>query len=340
MYPLKFSPVLQKRIWGGRQIERVLGRGIPQALAGQPVGESWEIADLPPGSVKADSAGAATDGSLSSVIAGGAWNGQTLHQALSRHGKEILGPAGGEWFPLLIKYLDANDDLSVQVHPNAAYAASHPGAHLKSEAWYVIAARPGAKIYKGLKPGTDRRSFVAAVESGRVDQVLQAIPVRPGDCHYLESGTVHALGAGVLAAEVQTPSDTTFRVFDWNRLGPDGKPRQLHLDAALEVISFDTLPESPVERRETSNGNIHVTELVRCPYFHLSRRTVNTGDEPLPRGPAAVWILLSGQGVIECDGRAGVAVAAGDTVLIPAKMENTVLRVVSPCSWLQADLPL
>ncbi len=339
MYPLKFSPVFQKRIWGGRQIQRVLGRAVPQSLAGEPVGESWEIADLPPGSVKADSAGAMPDGSLSSIITGGPLAGLSLHQALERHSADILGGGARSYFPLLIKYLDANEDLSVQVHPNEAYAKSHPGAHLKSEAWYVLAARPGAKIYKGLRPGTTRQMFADAVRQGNVAQMLNAIPVRAGDCHYLESGTVHALGAGVLAAEVQTPSDTTFRVFDWNRLGPDGKPRDLHIDAAMQVISFDSAPDQPVQGRSGRLGDIQVTDLVSCRYFSISRRTVDGGTAALPVGPAAVWILLAGQGVLEIPGESGVAVAAGDTVLVPAKMEKAILRVVSPCSWLQADLP-
>ncbi len=339
MYPLKFNPVYQKRIWGGHQIQRVLGRAIPPAMADQPLGESWEIADLPPGSVKADSAGAMPDGSLSSIITGGPLAGLSLHQALERHSADILGEGAGNYFPLLVKYLDANEDLSVQVHPNEAYAKSHPGAHLKSEAWYILAARPGAKIYKGLRPGTTRRMFADAVHQGNVTGMLNAIPVRAGDGHYLESGTVHALGAGVLAAEVQTPSDTTFRVFDWNRLGPDGKPRDLHIDAAMQVISFDDAPDQPVLSRSARLGDIQVTDMVSCRYFSISRRTVEGGTAALPDGPAAVWILLAGQGVLEIPGESGVAVAAGDTVLVPAKLGKAILRVVSACSWLQADLP-
>ncbi len=341
MYPLKFNPVLQNRLWGGRQIQRVLGRNIPTPLANAPVGESWEIADLPPGSVKADSTGSLADGSLSSVVANGPLAGLTLHEVLVRHGADILGDKtqAGSYFPLLIKYLDASEDLSVQVHPDAAYAQKHVNAHLKSEAWYVLAARPGARIYKGLRPGTTREAFADAIKTGRVAELLNAIPVRVGDCHYLESGTVHALGAGVLAAEVQTPSDTTFRVFDWNRLCSDGKPRDLHIDAAMEVISFDSPAVERIIRQQRQLENMEITDLVSCPYFTLSRRWVAGGTSALPEGRAAVWIVLAGQGVLESPGQAGVAVAAGDTILVPAKMEKASLRVVSACGWLQVDLP-
>jgi mannose-6-phosphate isomerase len=340
MYPLKFQPVFQKRIWGGSRLKNVLAKSLPAEWAGAPVGESWELADLPAGTVKGDSVGAAADGSLSSVITNGPWKGKSLHDVLPNSG--IMGTAtlgkGGR-FPLLIKFLDAQTDLSVQVHPNEAYAAKHADAHLKSEAWYVLYAEPGAKIYKGVKPGVDAAAFRAALESGGVEPLLNAIPVRAGDCHYLKSGTVHALGAGILAAEVQTPSDTTFRVFDWNRLGPDGKPRALHVEQAMEVIDFSGLPT--LERREVGHGTTGNMRLVSCDYFNINRTKLTGGQQQmLVDAEPIVLIATEGQGVITCDGAGPTAFTRGDTLLIPANIKNGLIKAIADCAWLEARLPV
>ncbi len=342
MYPLKFVPVFQKRIWGGQKIKQLLGRPVPAESARAAVGESWELADLPPGSVQGDSTGAAPDGSLSSLIANGKLAGKTLHQAILAEPTAIMGAAGNGYFPLLIKFLDARENLSVQVHPDAAYVQKHPGAHRKSEAWYVLAAEPGAKIYKGLKPGVDRIVFSAAARSGRVEPLLQAVPARTGDCHYLESGTVHALGAGVLVAEVQTPSDTTFRLFDWNRLGADGKPRELHIEPALEVIGFDAAAPPPAPAttdRWHGNGPGRSTELAHGPHFSIRRVSLEQGEDAVAGGRAVVWICIRGQGVLTCQDSGPTAFAAGETLLIPAGIRRPRLAVVSPCTWLEAHLP-
>ncbi len=338
MYPLKFQPVFQKRIWGGSRLKNVLAKNLPAQLAGAPVGESWELADLPAGTVKGDSVGAAVDGSLSSVITNGPWKGKTLHEVLP--GSGIMGHVAlgkGGRFPLLIKYLDAQTDLSVQVHPNEAYAARHTDAHLKSEAWYVLYAEPGAKIYKGVKPGVDAAAFRAALETGGVEPLLNAIPVRAGDCHYLRSGTVHALGAGILAAEVQTPSDTTFRVFDWNRLGPDGQPRALHVDQAMEVIDFG--PPVSNERRETGHGTTGNMRLVSCDYFNINRIKLTGGQEQmLVDAEPIVLIATEGQGVITCDDAGPTAFTRGDTLLIPANIKNGMIKAIADCGWLEAKI--
>lgn len=344
IYPLKFSPVFQERIWGGQKIRQILGRPLPRELFKARVGESWELADLPAGSVKADSAGAASDGSLSSRIINGPLGKQSLHDVLGQYRAEFMGRAttGNANFPLLIKFLDAAADLSVQVHPNKTYSAAHPGAHLKSEAWYVIEAAPGAKIYKGVKPGVTRDMFATALQTGAVDRLLMAIPVQAGECHFLESGTVHALGAGVLAAEVQTPSDTTFRVFDWNRLGPDGKARALHIKEALEVIDFSPGVSAPQRRNYVVDDTI-VTELVSCDYFSIHRLTVPEGSQTFPpewlNEKPEVWMCLSGQGVLEILDAMPLAFAPGETVLIPATARQIRLRVVSACTLLRIRLP-
>jgi len=345
VYPLKFSPVFQERIWGGQKIRQNLGRPVPRDMHKARIGEAWELADLPAGSVKVDSAGAAADGSLSSRIINGSLAKRTLHEAITAHGAEIMGRAAGKYshFPLLIKYLDAAADLSVQVHPNKSYAEAHPEAHLKSEAWYIMEAAPGAKIYKGVKPGVTRDMFAAALQAGTVDRLLQAVPVHAGDCHFLESGTVHALGAGVLVAEVQTPSDTTFRVFDWNRLGPDGKSRTLHIKEALDVINFAPSAPTPPQRRHYLVDDTVVSELVACDYFSIHRLTVPEGSQTLPpqwlQEKPEVWMCLSGQGVLEIADAMPLAFAPGETILIPATARQIRLRVVSECTVLRVQLP-
>ncbi len=347
IYPLKFIPVFQQRIWGGQKIRQNLGRPVPRDLYKARIGEAWELADLPAGSVQADSVGAAADGSLSSRIANGPLAKQSLHEVLTQWGPSIMGhdATAQAHFPLFIKFLDAAADLSVQVHPNQAYAATHPGAHLKSEAWYVLEAAPGAKIYKGVKPGVTRDMFAAALQAGAVASLLQAVPVQAGDCHFLESGTVHALGAGVLVAEVQTPSDTTFRVFDWNRLGPDGKARTLHIQEALDVINFSAPVSAPAPKRNYVVDDTAVTELVACNYFSMDRLTIPDGSETLPPDWLAdkpeVWICLSGQGVLETldTGMPALAFAPGETILIPATSRQLRLRVVSASTILRVRLP-
>jgi mannose-6-phosphate isomerase len=240
---------------------------------------------------------------------------------------------------LLVKFLDAGQDLSVQVHPSEGYAAGHPGAHLKSEAWYVMHAEPGARIYKGLKAGVTREAFEAGLRSGEVAGLLNAVPVRAGDCHYLPSGTVHALGAGILAAEVQTPSDTTFRVFDWNRLGADGKPRKLHVAEALECIDFSggNVEEAGGKRSHVASVWTTVTRLVTCEHFTLERvRMVQGYEQEIPYSEAVVWVVLEGQGVISVKGSGPTAFAKGDTLLLLPGMEGAKVKMVTDGAWLEA----
>jgi mannose-6-phosphate isomerase len=334
VYPLKFQPVFQKRLWGGQKLRTVLGRPIPGDWQRAAIGESWELADLPVGTVKADSSGAAADGSLSSVIANGPWAGKTLHEALKNAGSGIQKSNSGQ-FPLLIKFLDAAQDLSVQVHPDEAYCRSHSGAHLKSEAWYILHAEPGAKIYKGVKAGVTKEAFRAALQTGQVAPLLNAIPVRAGDCHYLSSGTVHALGAGLLVAEVQTPSDTTFRVFDWNRLTADGKPRTLHVEEALACIQF----APPSEERLAGGGTVGATRLAECEHFTIDRVEMPRNVQQALDPQMAVWIILRGQGVITVEGQMPTAFARGDTLLLPAGMRGAQVKTVADAAWLDVRVP-
>ena len=336
LYPFKWTPRLVEKIWGGRKLNSVLAKPLPPDV---PIGESWELYDFPPGSVEK------TQAWVSSTVSNGPLAGKTLHELLERFGSAIHGQVpllpGGQ-FPILIKFLDARENLSVQVHPDEQYVRAHPEAHLKSEAWYVLQADDNAKLYKGLRPGADREQFAKAAKLGNVEDLVNAIPVKADQCYYLPSGTVHALGAGILVAEVQTPSDTTYRVFDFNRIDPGtGKPRQLHVEQALECINFGPEPQ-PQQRSHVGGLFTTVTRLVTCPYFNLEKvRFVEGVEEAVPYDQPVVWIMLDGHAQISVKGLSEpVDIRKGETVLLPAKMDQPVLKTLSDCVWLEVTFPV
>jgi mannose-6-phosphate isomerase len=225
LYPFSFLPILKPRVWGGRRLA-----SLGKTLGGEaPIGESWELSNLAEGQ---------------SLVAEGPLGGTPLGELVRERAPELLGPVrlDGGAFPLLVKYIDAAETLSVQVHPDAAISA-RLGGRPKSEAWYILDAKPGAVIYLGLRPGTSRVELEAAIAADRLETLLRVRPVRPGDVVPVVPGTIHAIGAGVLLAEVQQPSDTTYRLYDWGRLGLDGKPRALHLAEALQSIVFEQAPD-------------------------------------------------------------------------------------------------
>jgi mannose-6-phosphate isomerase len=299
--PLCFSPVYQTYLWGGCQLSERYGRS--DAPADGPVAESWELSDR-------------TDGM--SVVATGTYRGRTLRELMQEHREAIMGPAfSGTAFPLLIKLIDARETLSVQVHPDDAAAAAGHG-EAKSEAWYVLEAAPGACVYRGLREGADAASFNTALDEGRVEELLLRYSVSAGDTIYIPGGTVHAIGAGCLLLEVQQNSNTTYRLFDWNRVGPDGKPRALHVEQARPVIHWDV----QAIHQPADEG--------RCltPYFTiepvaLGRRPVSLTD-PL-RGCTVVFVE---RGPVEIRyGDGAVTAREGTTWLLPAALIKP--RVVS-----------
>ena len=313
IYPYKFQPIFKHRLWGGRRLREVFGK---ETAPDDTIGESWELADLPQDK---------------SVIVNGPLAGSTLAEALERFGEEITGEeyyAGP--FGLLIKLLDAQDILSVQVHPDDETCKRMGRGDPKTECWYIIAAEPGAYIYKGIRKGATREQFASAIADGTVAGLLDKVYVEPGQCHYLPAGTVHSIGAGLLIAEIQTPSDTTYRVFDWNRVEADGRARPLHIDEALESIHFDVsaadLPVATVGR------------LVDCPYFKVDKgHQIATAEVLLSPGGMEVLMFLGGSGRIVSEGVEPVGFAAGDTILIPAIYEG-VIRFSRDSEYLRVRL--
>lgn len=300
VYPLEFGPIYKQRIWGGRKLQEVFGKELPM---GEKIGESWELADLPEDK---------------SVIANGELAGRTLASAIIEFPKEIMGDEGFSGaFPLLIKLLDCQDVLSVQVHPDPQTCRRLGEGAPKSEGWYIISSEPGAVIYKGLKKGVTREQFAEAIKEGTVADTLSKVAVREGECHFLPAGTAHAIGPGLLIAEIQTPSDTTYRVFDWNRVDDAGKPRELHIEQALESIHFDQSPgDLPVTR---------IGRLVECEYFTIDKgRQGRNCEVLLSPGEVKTLMILSGSGTILKPGADPVDFHAGDCLLIPATYEGAI----------------
>jgi len=335
LYPLKFKPRFVEKIWGGRKLESVLHKKLP---SDKPTGESWEIYDFPPGVVDNST------GWVSAEVSNGPLKGKTLHDLVAEYGKHVHGdvPLVGQHgqFPILIKFLDAREDLSVQVHPDQDYANTHPGAYLKTEAWYVVQNDPGSRILKDLVPGVTKDSFKTAIEDGTVEKMIKAVPAKPGDCYFLPSGTVHALGAGILVAEVQTPSDTTFRVFDFNRL-ENGKPRKLHIEEALACIDFSGKPASKQVRSHVAGLFTTVTKLCTCEYFTIEKVRFTEGvEEPVPYDEPVIWMMLEGKCELRVDGVKEVfTVEPGETVLLPAVMNNPKIKTLTDCVWLEVTFP-
>jgi len=292
--PLRFHPLPRPVVWGGRRLEALFGRALP---AGEPIGESWDLADLP---------------DAQSVVADGPLGGRTLADLVREHAGELLGearPAAGR-FPLLVKLLTTEQALSVQVHPDAGTAARLGGA-AKAEAWFVLAAAPGARLYLGLRPGTRREALRRALADGTVESLLVAHEPRPGDTFHVAPGTVHALGPGLVIVEVQEPSDTTWRVFDWGRVGLDGRPRELHVARALEAIDFDGAPPEPA-----ADGR------VACEAFEAAwvRGGGAVAEACHPR-----VVVATSPGALEHEGLR-TPLAAGETVLLPACASRAVVH--------------
>ncbi len=307
--PIRFAPIYQSRVWGGRRMHSFLGRNLPDATT--PFGESWEVCDRPEApSTTAD--------------------GTTLHALWKNHRTAVFGAdfhSDSRQFPLLMKILDACDDLSIQVHPPAHLAAQLHGEP-KTEMWFIAHADPGSKIYAGLKPGVTRAQFDTALQNGTIADLVHVIHPRTGDCLFIPSGRIHAIGAGLLIYEIQQNSDTTYRVFDWNRVGLDGKPRALHISESLASIDFSDF--QPAMQPTAADGT-----LVSCEFFHVKL------------GSTATQLGLSGENLTLALTRgeltlSGETFRAGDFAIIPACMPDTARQITTrsaDAQWLEIRIP-
>lgn len=338
LYPMIFQPRYVEKIWGGRKLATILNKPIDSTKM---IGESWELFDFPPGVVES----AATW--VSAKLTNGPLAGKTLHELVGEYGRQLhgdvklVGEAGQ--FPILIKFLDGLEDLSVQVHPPQQYADAHPGAHLKNEAWYVLQHDAKARILKGLVPGTTREQFEQSIKDGTSESLVQSIEVNDGECYYLPSGTVHALGAGCFVAEVQTPSDTTYRVFDFNRIDAGtGKPRALHVEQALDCIDFSGQTPPTPPRKHEAGFFTTVTKLAEAPQFTIEKVRMNEGvEQAIPYDQPVVWIMLEGKVELRVSDMKEPTVATrGTTVLLPAAMKSPVVKTLTDSVWLEVTFPI
>jgi mannose-6-phosphate isomerase len=307
LYSLRFEPILRQLIWGGRRLGTVLHKAIGD---GSDYAESWELSDYH---------------DKVSVVREGALAGTTLRELIVARGTELLGAALSprEQFPLLVKFIDANQALSVQIHPDDETARRLTGDNGKTETWVILAADPGSLIYAGLKQGVGPDELNQAIHDGDVERFLHRFEPSPGDSILIEAGTVHAIGAGVLLLEIQQMSDATFRVYDWNRLDADGKPRPLHIREAMQSIDFGRGPVEPITPvAEKLEGGGTRERLTRSPYFALERLRVN---RPMTVGhPDRFTILVGLEGSSDLvHERDRARLDFGQTLLLPA--------AVGPC---------
>ncbi len=327
LYPLLFEPILQERVWGGNRLAKLFGRPVPE---NRPIGESWEISDRP---------------DAESRIRNGPLQGQTLRWLMQEAGEQLMGRPiqTGERFPWLGKLLDARDDLSLQVHPPAHLAAAL-GGEPKTEMWYVAWAAPGARLYAGLKVGVDQPTFVQALDAGTVAECFHQLPVQAGDVLFLPSGRVHALGKGIVIFEIQQNSDTTYRVFDWNRVGLDGRPRPLHREAALVSIDFEDHTPRLVPRHFAHHEGEQVRALVRDPLFWIDHVRADglefrNGLDLRPDQTAGLFVGLAGEFVLTKDDGFETKVTAGSFCLVPASVNTVQVRASTQAEWLRVTYP-
>lgn len=310
LYPLKFTPILTFQPWGGQKLLKA-GKKLPDNVAaGTPVGESWEISGV--------------DNSIS-VVTNGFLKSNDLQELIEVYMGDLVGDKVyekyGMEFPVLIKFIDARDVLSVQVHPDDALAEERHGTRGKTEMWYVVDSEPGACLYVGFNKPVSREEYLTAVSEGRVADLLTKYEVRKGESYFIPAGTVHAIGAGIMVAEVQETSDITYRIDDWGRLGDDGKPRKLHIAEALDAIDFDYGREYRIPPAEKPNT---VNEVVSTPYFTTN---VIQLDGEMTRDYSSLdsfvaYVCTEGKFTVVAEESASEKVAAKESLLIPASMDE------------------
>jgi len=304
LYPIKFTPILKDKIWGGEKLKNILNK--PSTV--KKVGESWEISD-----VEGDT----------SMVANGSLEGQSLKHLLSTYKGDLIGEQNyaqfGNTFPLLIKFIDAKEDLSIQLHPNDALAAKRHNSFGKTEMWYVMQADQDANLIVGFNQPMNSEIYLKHLENKTLPEILNFDTVKTGDAYFIDVGRVHAIGAGVLLAEIQQTSDITYRVYDWDRVDVKGNERELHIDLALEAFDFN-MPEN--FRVSYSKVENKANAMVTCPYFtvnylKLSENLIQTNA----KDSFIIYMCVAGQVIVKVNGYSEL-LQTGETVLLPAALTN------------------
>lgn len=324
LYPLKLDPVYKEPIWGGKRLREIFGKDIPSDTTG----ESWEIACHENGT---------------STVSNGVLKGKSLKEVIDEYGIEALGTKIGEEgkkkFPLLVKIIDASDKLSVQVHPEDEYAKEHEGELGKTEMWIVLDAKPGAQLVYGLKPGVSQEMFEEGIQKGTLENLLNFVDVQKGDVFFIPAGTLHAIGEGLLIAEIQQNSDTTYRVYDWNRVDGNGNSRELHIQKALDVTNLSHCSgQEKVKGTIIKEGENTRNHLVSCKYFITEILEVQKESKETLNGEKFDLLMaIEGKGAIQY--REGtVPFKAGDSFFIPASMGD--YSILGPCKIIKTYVPV
>jgi len=320
LYPLKFQPILKDKIWGGTRLENVLGK---DTQGSKKVGESWELSGY--------------QGDLS-VVVNGFLKDNTIEELVEIYMGDLVGDViyekFGIEFPLLIKFIDANEYLSIQVHPDDEMAKERHQSYGKTEMWYVVDAEKDAELISGFNQPMDKVKYLQYFGSGTLREVLNFEKVKPGDVFFMPAGRVHATGPGILFAEIQETSDITYRIYDWDRLGDDGKPRELHTELAIDAIDYTFHKQYKTNYREKLNAS---TQLVKCPYFTTQLVLI---DQELEKDynwldSFVVYMGVEGETAIEFDrNEPPVILKKGETVLIPAELKIIELKPLQGTSKL------
>ena len=318
MNAIRFDPLLKRIRWGGTRLGTTLGKRLGPETD---YAESWEIAD---------------HGEDQSIVNTSYFAGSTLQELLRDTNEAILGRhAGRDQFPLLIKFLDASDRLSVQVHPNDAQAKTFdPTENGKTEAWVIIDAEPGSRVYAGLKTGVTAETIRAAIDAGKLEDCLHSFEVSVGDCVFIPAGTVHAIGESILLAEVQQSSDMTFRLYDWDRLGADGQPRELHIEKAIACTNFELGPVNCQIPQPIKDGH----ELASCEYFTI-RRYSGLSDVRIPDDNRFHVLMSLAENATVTVGPEVEQLAFGQTLLLPAEHEAATINLAANSTVLDVFLP-
>ena len=306
-YPLTFTPILKDRIWGGTKLKSYLNKSI----VSETTGESWEISTVP--------------GDIS-VVASGVFEGKNINEIIDLHPTEILGKSViarfGKQFPLLFKFIDAKEDLSIQLHPNDELAKQRHNSFGKTEMWYVMQADETARLVVGFKNDSNPKEYLEKLADKKLISLLEEYPVKKGDVFFLETGTIHAIGAGVVLAEIQQTSDVTYRIYDWDRVDANGNGRELHTELALEAINYNTT-NSKIEYSEEPNQS---TKVVDCPYFKTNIIALQDRFIWKKSNDAfTVFMCTNGQFELVLNGEI-MRYQMGDTILIPAIIDHLTLK--------------